>query len=214
MAIQLNETETRILGCLIEKQVSTPEYYPMSLNSLTSACNQKTNRSPVVAYDEATVQAGLDSLRRQGLAALVQRTDSRTQKYGHAFTDRFDLDAKEVAVLCELMLRGPQTSGELRNRCERLCAFQDLKEVDETLQGLMDLPEPLVARLPRRPGQKEQRFCHLFSGLTETGPSAADEKVQPSPAPEVEALAAELKEVREELNALKTEFEKFRGQFT
>lgn len=214
MAIRLNEIETRILGCLIEKQVSTPEYYPMSLNSLTNACNQKTNRSPVVAYDEPTVQAGLDSLRRQGLAALVQRSDSRTQKYGHSFTDRFDLDAKEIAVLCELMLRGPQTSGELRTRCERLCAFQDLKEVDETLQGLMDLPEPLVARLPRQPGQKEQRFCHLFSGLTETGPSAADEKVQPSPAMGVEALAAELTEVREELNALKAEFERFRAQFT
>src|SRR5512137_2739269 len=120
MDIVLSDVEARVLGCLIEKEMTTPEYYPLSLNALTAACNQKSNRSPVVAYDETTVAEKLDGLRQKGLAAKMQAPGSRVAKYLHAMLDRFDLSRQELAVLCELMLRGPQTSGELRSRAERL----------------------------------------------------------------------------------------------
>jgi uncharacterized protein YceH (UPF0502 family) len=157
----LSPSEIRVLGALIEKQITTPDYYPLTLNSLTNACNQLTNRDPVVSYDEQTVVRALDALREKRLATLFSGAESRVAKYKHTLTDAILLTPAEVALLCVLMLRGPQTVGELRTRAERLFPFDNLPEVEEALNALAARPErPLVAKLPRQPGTKESRYAH------------------------------------------------------
>ncbi len=165
--ISLTFNETRIIGSLIEKAITTPENYPLSLNALVNACNQKSNRDPVVTLDEATVQQTLDELVKKRLVSARSGFGSRVTKYQHRFANtefsELQLDERELAILCELFLRGPQTPGELRGRASRLCPFNDVGEVETALESLMTREEgALVARLPREPGKRESRYAHLF----------------------------------------------------
>jgi uncharacterized protein YceH (UPF0502 family) len=160
----LNDIDVRVLGALVEKDLTTPEYYPLSLNALVNACNQTSNREPVVKYDEATVKSGVDRLRKYSLVRSIQRADARVMKYMHLMREAMSLEPPELAAMCVLMLRGPQTVGEIRTRSGRLFEFASLEEVEATLNTLMTRAEPLVARLPRQPGQKEARFSHLLGG--------------------------------------------------
>lgn len=162
MDIVLNDNEVRILACLIEKELTTPEYYPLSLNSLTNACNQKSNRNPVVSYDETDVVRGLGSLEEKGFVRKTLTSGDRVSKYLHTILDRFDLSRKEMAILCELMLRGPQTVGEVRSHAERMSSFESLEEVESTLQGLAEHDPPLTLKMPRETGRKECRYMHFF----------------------------------------------------
>ena len=216
METVLNDAEVRILGCLIEKEMTTPDYYPLSLNALINACNQKSNRSPVTTFDEAIVQEGLDSLQVRGLARMTHAAGSRVPKYLHAFLDKFDLSAQELAVLCELMLRGPQTMGELRAHAERIAPVGDLETVDRILQTLMDQSPSLVVRWEREPGRKERRFMHLLSGepVAEQRTSHVTTKDSLPEAISAEdriaKLEEELRQVRAELEELKKLFVEFR----
>ena len=208
MALTLSPVETRVLGCLLEKERVTPENYPMSLHGLTAACNQATNRDPVTAYDERTVEAALDGLRGKKLATVIWAAGARVQKYRHNFLDEYTLDPREVALLCVLMLRGPQTPGELRQRTERLHSFADVREIEECLAGLAKGDAPLVRILPPRPGQKEKRCVQLLSGepdLSEPSPAVRHEIKDPEPS-RLETLEAQV-------NALRAEFDAFRKQF-
>lgn len=216
----LNAAEVRVLGSLVEKQITTPDYYPLTLNALTNACNQLTNRDPVVQFDEQTVVRALDGLREKRLATLFTGAESRVAKYKHTLTDRLLLTPGEVALLCVLMLRGPQTIGELRTRSERMFDFESLPDVEEALDGLAArLPQPLAAKLPRQPGTKESRHAHLLSGPVELAP--AEPALRPEPATlavraENERLAKleqEAAELRRELSELKQQFAEFRRQF-
>jgi len=168
MKIKLTPYEARVIGCLIEKEITTPEQYPLSLNALTNACNQKSNRDPVLDLDEATVQQTVDGLVKKYLVSAGSGFGNRVTKYQHRFCNTefgdLKLSKQETALVCELLLRGPQTPGELRTRTERLCRFVDVQEVETTLVKLMDREEPLAARLPREPGKRESRFMHLFFG--------------------------------------------------
>ena len=163
MDVTLNDTELRVLGSLIEKELTTPEYYPLSLNALVNACNQKSNRDPVMNLDEDAVTRALDSLRFKQFA-LLSGAGGRVAKYRHALAEKFRFSPAELTVLCELMLRGAQTVGELRSRGERMHAFADLAEVEGVLQDLMERTPAVVARLPRQPGRKESRYAQLFAG--------------------------------------------------
>jgi uncharacterized protein YceH (UPF0502 family) len=163
--------EIRVLGCLLEKQRTTPDAYPLSLNALRAACNQSTNRDPVVAYDEATIREALGRLRRRGWTRLASGAGSRAAKYRHLLDEAIGLGPDEQAILCVLMLRGPQTTGELKSRTERMHAFADLAAVEDTLDRLAD--RELVLRLPRRPGQKEDRFAQRLGGDEDEPPAAA-----------------------------------------
>ena len=216
----LNAAEVRVLGSLLEKQITTPDYYPLTLNALTNACNQLTNRDPVVQFDDQTVVRALDGLREKRLATLFAGAESRVAKYKHTLTDRLLLTPGEAALLCVLMLRGPQTIGELRTRSERLFAFDSLPEVEETLNALAARqPQPLAAKLPRQPGTKESRYAHLLSGPIELPP--AELAVKPEPATiavraeneRIAKLEQETAELRRELAELKQEFAEFRKQF-
>jgi len=215
MATVLNEAEVRILGCLIEKEMTTPDYYPLSLNALVTACNQKSNRDPVVSYDEATVEKGLKLLEEKGFAQVTHAAGSRVAKYLHAFLDRFDLSGQEMAVLCELMVRGPQTLGEIRTHTERISVCESLEAVDRILQTLMDQVPPLVVRLEREPGRKERRYMHLLSGESvpdhKDQSTANEEKpLKAHPAEErIARLEEELKQVREELGEMKRALDEF-----
>ncbi len=167
--IMLDPMEARVLGCLIEKHLATPDYYPLSLSALTAACNQRSNREPVMSLNDAEVQVALDALTRKQMAWQRSSAGSRVPKYAHKLSDTvsrtFDFSPPELAVLCLLLLRGPQTVGELRTRSPRLHGFRDLGEVEATLQGLITRADgPFVLELPRQPGQREVRFAHLFSG--------------------------------------------------
>ena len=164
MPVILTETEVRVLGSLIEKQLTTPEYYPLTLNALVAACNQKSNRDPVVSYDENTVTAALDTLRDKNLVYTFHGSTSRVVKYKHMFPNVYEIDAAAVAVMDALMLRGPQTVGEIRGRTDRLYDFSGLSEVQETLDKLAHRHEPLIVRLERQVGQKDARYAHLLSG--------------------------------------------------
>jgi uncharacterized protein YceH (UPF0502 family) len=217
MEILLDDNEVRILGCLIEKEMTTPDYYPLSLNALVSACNQKSNRNPVVTFDEATVEQGIGSLLQKGLVRLTHASGSRVPKYLHAFLDRFDLSGREMAVLCELMVRGPQTAGELRTHAGRITPIERLEAIDTILQTLMDQAPPLVVRLEREHGRKERRYIHLLSGM----PSAEEKEPRPlpggiAPAPAQEERIArieeELRQVREELDEMRTALEGLRSR--
>ncbi len=219
MNIVLNDIEVRILGCLIEKENTTPDYYPLTLNSLVNACNQKSNRNPVVSYEETSVVRGLDSLQRKGLSEKIYKADSRVPKYQHLFMKKFNLSHSEVVVLCSLMLRGPQTTGEIRIRSERIYKFKDLKEVEEVLNGLMYKEQPMLVKLPRQVGRKESRYMHLFSGepdIEEYERPISEESATLQVRAENERITKlenELASLQEEFNNLKQQFIDFKSQF-
>jgi uncharacterized protein YceH (UPF0502 family) len=222
--ILLNEIECRVLGSLIEKEITTPEYYPLSLNALVNACNQKSNRDPVMTLDEAAVREALHSLDGQSLVRSVSASDSRLTKYEHRLQEAFNFYRHEIAILCVLLLRGPQTPGELRTRAERMHSFDDLTAVQSGLQHLMKRDPPLIKVLPRQPGTKEARYAHLLAGdidVLDTKPAAEQ---QPAPAStgregiahlekDVAALRQEVAGVRAEVADLKQQFANFRKQF-
>ena len=160
----LNDVEARVLGALIEKDITTPDYYPLSLNALVNACNQKNNREPVMSLDEDAVRQALDALHAQNLAGPAGGADSRVTKYEHRLQEVFNFNRGETAILCVLLLRGPQTPGELRGRTERMHRFEALDEVNSALQRLIQREPPIVRILPRQPGTKEARYMHLLSG--------------------------------------------------
>jgi len=215
----IDDIEVRVLGSLIEKELTTPEYYPLSLNSLTSACNQKSNRDPVMALSEEDVVRALDSLRFKQLVVL-SADGGRVPKYRHLLAEKMGLIPAELAIICELLVRGPQTLGELRTRGERMHPFGDLAAVEEVLQELMQRDKPLVTLLPRLPGRKEGRYAQLFSGLPDlpveeqrTAPEAARVRVAAENdrivklEAEVTALRDEVAELRELMNEFKRQFE-------
>ncbi len=206
----LNEFETRVLGCLIEKEITTPEYYPLSLNALTNACNQINNRDPVVDYGDQQVLRAVESLRDKRLATAISGGDSRVVKYGHKAADTLELSRPEVAVLCVLLLRGPQTVGELRTRTGRMHEFASLADVQTTLQALSARPEPLATVLPRQAGTKEPRYAHLLAGEIITTPSTTE---PPFPAP-IPASPDRITQLEAEVASLRTELADLRQQFT
>jgi len=214
----LNDVEARVLGSLIEKDITTPDYYPLSLNALINACNQKNNRDPVMALDEGSVRDALSSLQNKRLAGPASGTDSRITKYEHRSQEVFNFDRREIAILCVLLLRGPQTSGELRGRTERMYHFEALDDVQSTLQRLMDRELPLVRVLPRQPGTKESRYMHLFSG---DGPPVAESSSPITSTParsgnsdeRIATLEAGLSSLRKEIEELKRQLADFTEQF-
>lgn len=209
----LDPIAVRVLGALIEKEITTPDNYPLTLNALTAACNQTSNRDPVMDLDEATVAASLDDLASRSLVRGVHRSDSRVRRYRHLMSESLHLHPAEIAVLCVLLLRGTQTPGEIRTRAARLFEFRDLPHLDVTLQALMALEPPLVAQLPRRPGQKEVRYAHLLAGEPPLDPvdPAGTEPV--ARAGRLEALEQEVGSLRAELSELRAQFEEFRREF-
>ena len=215
MTTVLSDIETRVLGSLIEKQVTTPEYYPLTLNALTLACNQKNNRNPVTAYSEQQVADALESLREKNLTYVFYGSKSRVPKYKHVMPEVMHLNHAETALMCVLMLRGAQTLGELRGSASRLHEFSGLEEVEETLNGLISRePEPLVARLPRQPGQKEGRFAHLLSGEIDVEALAAEtERIASSSSSRRSSLEERVEALSAEVDKLKEQFEQFRKQF-
>ena len=212
MEFQLDTMEIRILGSLIEKELSTPDYYPLSLNALTNACNQKSNRDPVVAFDETDVEAALE---RMIAKQVVWKSDvGRVTKYEERFTHGRSLVPRESAVLCILFLRGPQTLGEIRGRTTRLYEFEDLAQAREALGNLTEWG--LVRRLPRMPGHKESRYIHLLGGEVEAAEIPASPDTEPVPAVElsrIENIEQALEGLRDEMDALKAEFAEFKKQF-
>jgi uncharacterized protein YceH (UPF0502 family) len=199
----LNDAEVRVLGALIEKEITTPEYYPLSLNALMAACNQSSNRYPVVHYGEGEVGAAADSLREKGLVHLLDRGESRVSKYRHVLYEAMNMSRQAIAVMCVLMLRGPQTVGEIRTRSNRLYDFISLEDVEITLNSLMSGESPLVVRLPRQTGQKEVRYAHLLTGAVTPG----DKDVEAEPEPD------RIGKLEREVEDLKKQFEQFRKQF-
>jgi uncharacterized protein YceH (UPF0502 family) len=213
----LSRMEVRVLGCLIEKELATPEYYPLTLNALANACNQKSNRNPIMTMEEAEVSASLDSLRTRQLA-LVSAEGGRVPKYRHALMERLRLDPAELALLAELLLRGPQTVGELRNRGERMHPFADLAAVEEALQELEERTPPLVAPLPRMPGHKEQRYAHLFAGEVEMAEEALEQQeharnITLAENDRIANLEKEVSSLRSEVAELRRSVEEFKAQF-
>ncbi|HEX6126225.1 MAG TPA: YceH family protein [Pyrinomonadaceae bacterium] len=211
----LTDAEARVLGSLVEKQLTTPEYYPLTLNALTAACNQKSNRDPVVSFDETAIMGAIDSLRDKNLVYLYYGSSSRTVKYKHMLPSVYDLDAAGVAVVAVLLLRGPQTIGELRERTGRLHEFGGLGEVQETLDGLSRRDEPLVVKLERQPGQKEARYAHLLCGEIDQEKILIKEKPVASAKDDgrLEQLENEVSRLRDELATFRSTFEEFRKQF-
>ena len=215
--ILLDRAEARVLGSLIEKEITTPDYYPLSLNAIVNACNQKSNRDPVMDLDEDAVNQALRALQQKGLARPADNWDSRVTKYEHSLQEAFNFDRRETAILCVLLLRGPQTPGELRGRSERLHRFDDLTEVQSTLQRLMTREPPLVKVLARRPGTKEARYAHLLSGDVEDQESQTARDGQSSSSSagtdRLDRVESEIAELRTEVADLKQELMKFRKQF-
>ena len=210
MDLLLDAAEARVLGSLIEKEVTTPEYYPLSLNALVNACNQKSNRDPMVNYDDETVESTLDSLREKGLITTITGAGSRVPKYSHRISEKLNLGRRELAVLCELMLRGPQTLGGLKNRSERLHRFDDPAEVEAVIEKM---PE-LVVRLARRPGEKEVRYAHLLCGSPDVPAQEAEPHGDaPARSDRIAQLEHEVAQLREDVAALKQQFADFRKQF-
>ena len=209
----LTDIETRVLGSLIEKQVTTPEYYPLTLNALTLACNQKNNRHPVTSYTENQVSDAVERLREKNLAYVYYGSTSRVPKYKHVMPEVMHLTRAETALMCVLMLRGAQTPGELRGNASRLYEFSTLEEVEATLNGLISHePESLVVRLPRQPGQKEVRFAHLLSGEINVE-ALTVETERPSRQSAVERLEQKVDALTAEVERLKEQFDQFRKQF-
>jgi hypothetical protein len=213
----ISEVEARVVGSLVEKQLTTPEYYPLTLNALMAACNQKSNRDPVVSYDETTLMTAIDSLRDKNLVYLYYGSSSRTVKYKHMLPSVYDLDAAGVAIVAVLLLRGPQTIGELRERTGRLHEFGGLGEVQETLDELARRDEPVIVKLERQPGQKEARYAHLLSGevIQQAAPVTQQTRTQVSPDAnmKIEKLEGEVEALRAELAEFRSTFDEFRKQF-
>jgi uncharacterized protein YceH (UPF0502 family) len=213
----LNDTEVRVLGSLIEKDITTPDYYPLSLNALVNACNQKNNRDPVMTLDEGTVRDALSSLQEKRLAGPAGGADSRVTKYEHRLQEVFNFDRREIAVLCVLLLRGPQTPGELRGRTERMYRFETLDDVQSTLQRLTDRQPSLVRVLPRQPGTKESRCMHLLAGdiaaLPEPEIAAETVPAGNSDRHRIAALEAELSSLKQEVELLRRKLTEFTEQF-
>jgi uncharacterized protein YceH (UPF0502 family) len=213
----LSEIEVRVLGSLVEKDANTPDYYPLSLNALVNACNQKSNRDPFMTLTEDAVRQALESLKEKRLAGPVNSADSRVTKYEHRMQEVFNFSRGENAVLCVLMLRGPQTPGELRGRTERIHAFEDLDEVQSALQKLMQRDPPLAQVLQRQPGTKESRYVHLFSGLVEAfvmpEPNATPRALRMDNADRLEKLEETVGGLQREIEDLKQQFAGFRKQF-
>jgi uncharacterized protein len=220
MGLELSEIEVRVLGALVEKESTTPEYYPLSLNALVNACNQKSNREPVMTLDEESVRRALRSLSEQALVRSAGG-DSRVPKFEHRLNELYNFHRHEIAILCILLLRGPQTPGELRTRAERMYAFEDLEAVHSALHHLMRREPPLAKILPRQPGTKESRYMHLFSGdtapvehATTEPPTEAKNSARISQdGDRVAQLEAEIMELRRELNTLREQFATFQKQF-
>ena len=218
MDVILNSIEVRVLGCLIEKEMATPEYYPLTLNALTNACNQKSNRDPVVNLEEADVVRALDTLRFKQLA-VTSADGGRVPKYRHLLAEKLRLSPAELAVIAELLLRGAQTAGELRTRTERMVGIADLAALEEVLEELMARTPPLIARLPRQPGRKEPRFAQLFAGE----PESATEMLAPQPEAarvrvmaeneRIDRLESEVASLRAEVAELRSLVEEFKSQF-
>lgn len=214
----LNDIEVRVLGSLIEKELTTPEYYPLSLNALTNACNQKSNRDPAMSLSEEEVVRALDSLRFKQLAVL-SADGGRVPKYRHLMAEKSRLMPAELAIICELLVRGPQTVGELRTRGERMHPFGDLAAVEEVLQELLVRETPLIALLPRQPGRKEGRYAQLFSGIPENSEESSE--ARPEPARQrvvaenerIAKLEADVASLREEILDLRRMMEEFKKQF-
>jgi uncharacterized protein YceH (UPF0502 family) len=207
--------EARVLGALIEKDITTPDYYPLSLNALVNACNQKSNRDPVMSLDENAVRDALYSLNEKGLAGAVSSADSRVSKYEHRLQEKFNLARGETAILCVLLLRGPQTPGELRGRTERMFSFNDLSDVQAALQRLMQREGALAKALARQPGTKEARYAHLLCGEVE-GAEAASEAVVTSASLDgsrITRLEIEVGNLKSEIADLRQQLEDFRKQF-
>ena len=217
MNIILNEIEARVLGALVEKEITTPEYYPLSLNALVNACNQKSNRHPVMNLDENGVRDALASLNEKNLAGAGGGADSRVTKYEHRLREAFNFSRPEIAVLCVLLLRGPQTPGELRGRTERLHCFNYLEEVHLAIQHLMKREPALVKVLPRQPGTKEVRYAHLLSGdVVAFEPELTAETATGFVSPDSERIArleSEVEALQRETAGLKQQFAEFRKRF-
>jgi uncharacterized protein YceH (UPF0502 family) len=209
----LNEIEVRVLGSLIEKDITTPDYYPLSLNALINACNQKNNRKPVMTLDEGAVRTALDSLQEKRLAGPASGADSRVTKYEHRLQEVFNFDRRETAILCVLLLRGAQTPGELSGRAERMYRFEALEDVVSTLDRLSQRLPPVVAILPRQPGTKESRYMHLLSGNAPENAYVAEPRTAAPDDDRVARLEAELAALRKEFAQLRQQMESFRKQF-
>jgi uncharacterized protein YceH (UPF0502 family) len=219
MKIELTPMEARVIGCLIEKQITTPDQYPLSLNALVNACNQKSNRDPMMDVDERTVQSTVDSLSKKHFVMEKSGFGSRVPKYQHRFCNTefgtLKLNPQELAIVCELLLRGPQTPGELRTRASRMAPFSDVSEVEMALEGLRTREDgPFVVRLAREPGRRDSRYAHLFSGPVSeevdhspmaqvSAPSAAPSASTASSPSRIDRLEAEVRQLRAELDELK-----------
>ena len=221
MNYSLSDVEARVLGALVEKEITTPEYYPLSLNALVNACNQKSNRDPVMTLDEDAVRSAIRTLNDIGFTRFASSADSRVGKYEHRLNETFNFHRHEIAILCVLLLRGPQTPGELRTRTERMYAFEDLESVHNALNLLSKREPPLVRVLPRQPGTKESRYVHLLSDVPDAniapnitqgaqGEGVAD--VQPR-TDRFGAMEAEIRQLRDDVSALQEQFAQFRKQF-
>ena len=216
--LHLNAVEARVLGALVEKDITTPDYYPLSLNALVNACNQKNNREPVMALEEDAVRDALQGLQQRNLAGPAGGADSRVTKYEHRLQEAFNFTRGETAIVCVLLLRGPQTPGELRGRTERMFRFETLDDVQATLQRLMQRDPALAKILPRQPGTKEARYMHLFSGDMEAEANVARAPSSASPVTEhdpdrLTSLEEEVRELRKEVADLKEQIATFRRQF-
>jgi uncharacterized protein YceH (UPF0502 family) len=214
MDIVLNEEEIRVLGALIEKQVATPEYYPLTMKALVAACNQKSNRHPVVSYDEQVAERAMNGLREKKLGWVIKRADSRVLKYGHIFSEVFHLSPDETAAMCVLMLRGSLTPGEIRSSAGRLYDFRDLSEVEAALRRLVENEQgPLIVMIPRQPGQKEARYAHLLAGQIDVDQIQLSPSYQASLATPLSSVEEEIRALRSEIQELRDEFYEFKKQF-
>jgi hypothetical protein len=227
MPYVLTEIETRVLGALVEKDITTPDYYPLSLNALVNACNQKNNRDPVMTLDESVVRDALASLQEKRMAGPASGADSRVTKFEHRLQEVFNFDRREIAVICVLLLRGPQTPGELRSRTDRMYHFEALEDVVSTLDRLAQREPPLTQILPRQPGTKESRYTHLFSGeapesdvrVARALPSTGSGQALPAslstsnPADRIAKLEEEVTQLRHELSEVQQQLANFRKQF-
>ncbi|MFP4416408.1 MAG: YceH family protein [Chitinivibrionales bacterium] len=220
MDVELNEIEVRVLGSLVEKDLTTPEYYPLSLNALTAACNQKSNREPVMSLDESEIVRALDSLKNKHLVWKLDTAAGRVPKYEHNLRPHWELSDAEISIICVLLLRGPQTVGEIKSRTGRMYDFSSLEEVEQSLKQLEQRDDgPFVTRLPLQPGRKEHRFMHLFSGEIELPEHPVESKAEPARIriEQEQQRIAELEEqvsyLQNRVESLQQQFESFRSQF-
>jgi uncharacterized protein len=213
--IELDSVEGRVLGCLIEKEITTPEYYPMTLNALINACNQKSNRDPVFTLEEEAVVEAMDRLRQKQLVSTLTGGGNRVPKYGHRFQERLNLGRRETALLCELLLRGPQTLGELKDRAGRMHRFTDTDEVERCLTSLSERPEQQYVKvLPKAPGTKEPRWAHLLSGEPQIAASAETPvRGRSAGADRTSELEAEVAALRQRVDDLEQQWQRFKQQF-